>query len=150
MSQRFEVSNEPCFKHKERYCYQCAKPGSETSAQASSALNGSSIEDSLVGRPTVSTTVPTTPAPTLVKTTATPAATSTQMPPLKTMSDTPVNELVRATEAFAASVEVMNMALNLVKELEKRLAFAREETDDAVRTRDAALEKVRSLVGEQS
>jgi hypothetical protein len=67
-----------------------------------------------------------------------------------TVSDTPVNDLVRATEAYAASVEAMNAALNLVKESEKRLAFVKEEADDAVRTRDAAPEKVRSLAGEQS
>jgi hypothetical protein len=66
------------------------------------------------------------------------------------VSNTPASDLVRATEAYAASVEAMNVALNLVKELEKRLVFAREEADDAVSTRDAALEKVRSLVGEQS
>jgi hypothetical protein len=39
-----------------------------------------------------------------------------------------VTDLVRASEAYAASVKAMNAALNLVEELEKRLAFVREET----------------------
>lgn len=43
MSQTFQVSNEPCLKHKERYCYECAKPGPATPDHpATSMTSGSS------------------------------------------------------------------------------------------------------------
>src|SRR5258708_5210097 len=114
-----ELSNEKCRAHGQRYCSESGCCISLiAAAPVTPVLVSSDFEDSLVGRPTAQSAPTASPS--------SPVAISAQTPPSTTVSNTPVNDLVRATEAFAASVEAMNAALNLVKELEKRLAFTRE------------------------
>jgi exonuclease VII small subunit len=149
--QTMELSNEKCRIHGQRYC---PEPGCCTSLVAKPVAvpvdvpNGSSIEDSLVGRSTVASTTVLSMSPPLVVHPIGTTTVSTSVPDVQ-KTESGEHPLVAASTAYAEAIETHHKAVAFLRDCEKRLEFAKGEVAEALQVTNKAFEKVRHLVGEQ-